>query len=185
MLFWFNVKESYTPMLTAELEVSHKCRNQLRISFGYSTTDDTTISLPYWYEIFPNDYLAFDGTTDEDKYASLVIDLTNLYTLKMDNPDGNWYLRIEDSIADGIPGKIKSFKLVDKTRGIQIPSSITSVTSFDGSKIEVPIIIFVKQQQMHRGPYLNLSHTEGKTQLMLISTAYFMLLEVWRKEGRV
>ncbi|GAE87975.1 Kelch repeat-containing protein [Acetivibrio straminisolvens] len=142
MLFWFNVKESYTPMLTAELEVSHKCRNQLRISFGYSTTDDTTISLPYWYEIFPNDYLAFDGTTDEDKYASLVIDLTNLYTLKMDNPDGNWYLRIEDSIADGIPGKIKSFKLVDKTRGIQIPSSITSVTSFDGSKIEVPIYYF-------------------------------------------
>ncbi|ODM27923.1 Kelch repeat-containing protein [Acetivibrio mesophilus] len=137
--FWFNVKDSYTPKLTAELEVSHKSRNQLQISFGYSTTEDTTITMPYWYKIIPNDTLAFDGSNSEDKYASLVIDLTDLYSLKIDNPNGNWYLRIEDIVADGIPGKIKSFKLVDHVTRTELHSAITSEISFDGNKIEVPI----------------------------------------------
>ncbi len=117
---WVTARAAYQPQLIAEFTVNHLTRNQLLMTLGTSTT---TASAPTtsWY---PNRVLyyaggpwGFNGTTIAMD-GTFCLDFTDL--LPITSGAKRYYLGMYDS-ATGNPAVLKSFKLVDVAKSVEIP----------------------------------------------------------------
>lgn len=142
-LYWITVRQSYNPEYIAEFTISHSSRNQISTYAGFSSSTDTNPVLIWKPMAFGEGFLsgeglggnyAFDGTTTPCD-ATVALDLTDLTSDKVLNPDGNWYLIVSDTSSDGKPAILKSFKFIDNVRGTSVNSTAAYPQIIDGQAV--------------------------------------------------
>lgn len=135
--YWITVKQSYNPKFIAEFTLNHAYRNEISTYLGYSNSIDTNPAL-IWRPCALGDNTggnyAFNGTTTPCD-GTFALDFTDLYSANYSNTDGNWYLSVSDSFANGNPVTLKNFKIIDNVRGIELNSTSQYPQSCDGLAI--------------------------------------------------
>jgi len=135
--YWITVKQSYTPKYIAEFTLSHSSRNQISTYAGFSNSTDTNPALiwkPIAFGESSGGNYAFDGTTTPCD-ATVALDLTDISSDKLQNPDGNWYLYVTDTSPDGRPAILKNFKLIDNVEGTSVNSTAVYPQTCDGQAL--------------------------------------------------
>ena len=125
---WMSVQPGYTPTHLAEITVSHRYRNQLKLVLGISGLDTTTPRKGWWPNLVYNggDY-AFDGGSTE-KDCNFVLDFSDIVKSSASN---RWYLTFGDS-SSGSTGTLKSYTLVATSPSNRVVyAGSTMPTTFD------------------------------------------------------
>jgi len=121
----YDLNQQITPKMVAEFKVNHLKRNQLRISLGIS---DNTKEVPdiTWFpgaiDLDGGPY-DFNGETNGCD-GTFVFDFTDI--LLPDSTERKYYLGIYDSILDGNPATLSSFRILDKDNVQLAISNITN-----------------------------------------------------------
>lgn len=128
-----NVKESYEPMLTAKVSLTHNSRDKIKVSVGVSTNLAATV--PDYVEDFPhfryqgsNLYMQ-GGSTEADKSIEFGLDLSELLNYVQPGQSARYFLIIDEKDAAGsFDGTVQSFSVIDYVSGgISYTSSQTNV----------------------------------------------------------
>jgi hypothetical protein len=113
-LHWMTAKTSNTPILQAQVDVSHSSRNQLDFELGYSEVSESTTGITW----IPGTINTYWGSTPFD--GPIVLDYTSLISGKdLSQTTKKWYVRVTDTDPDGNKGTIKGFKLIDPSTGAE------------------------------------------------------------------
>lgn len=131
---WVTAKHTYTPTVLAEITLNHTKRNQIGVSFGISSTTETTPSslwLPASVLLYSGGAYSFSGNTSAED-GTFVFDLSSLPA-----PAGTtkrWYLRHQDNGA-GDPSLLKSFKWINVADSAEVlrgglPASIENAFAY-------------------------------------------------------
>jgi hypothetical protein len=128
--YWLTVPPGYTPSHLAEIKVSHRYRNQLKLVLGISGLD-TTSPRKGWY---PNLYYnggsyAFDGGSTE-KDCDFVLDFSDIVKSPASN---RWYLTFGDS-SSGSPGTLKSYSLLATSPSNRVTYAGAMPITFDSTQ---------------------------------------------------
>jgi C1A family cysteine protease len=118
--FWSGTaKVSYQPKILAKFTVNHLTRNQMGFLLGTSSTSATSMSSSWNPALMQHQggAYAFDGSTTAID-GTFVMDFSDLV------PSGssslNYYFRFDDTTS-GSPLALKDFRLIDVSRGTEIP----------------------------------------------------------------
>lgn len=126
--YWMSVQPGYTPSHLAEITVSHRYRNQLKLVLGISGLDTTTPRKGWWPNLVYNGgAYAFDGGSTE-KDCNFVLDFSDIVKSPASN---RWYLTFGDS-SSGSTGTLKSYTLVATSPSNRVVYAGTTMpTTFD------------------------------------------------------
>lgn len=132
-----DVKENYTPLLTAKVNMTYDSRDKIKIMAGVST--DLSATFPDHVEEFPHfrfqgDALYMQGGSDEaDKTIEFGLDLSELLNHVDSNQAAKYFLYIkEDDSGNAGTGVVNSFSVIDYTNGVnEYISSQTNVPVVD------------------------------------------------------
>lgn len=121
-----------TPKMIAVFDVSHTKRNQLRISLGTSDLDKSVPEVT-WYpgainlQGGPYD---FNGNTIGCN-GTFVFDFTDILPVEVETELKNYYLGVYDSVEDGYPATLSSFKIIDLENNAEEWTSTSLPITFD------------------------------------------------------
>ncbi len=136
-MYWITVKQAYKPKFIAEFTLSHSSRNQISTYVGFSNITDSSPALIWKPMAFGNNLggnYAFDGSTTPCD-ATVALDLTDVSPGNISNPDGNWYLSVNDTNLDEKSTVLKNFKLIDNENGATINSTAVYPQICDGQAV--------------------------------------------------
>lgn len=113
-IYWMTAKASNTPILQAEIAVSHSARNQLDFELGYSEVSESNPSITW----IPDTINTCGGNIPFD--GSIVLDYTSLISGKnLSQTAKKWYVKVTDTNPDGNKATIEGFKLIDPSTGTE------------------------------------------------------------------
>jgi len=125
--YWMSVQPGYTPSHLAEITVSHRYRDQLKLVLGISGLDTTNPRKGWWPNLVYNGgSYAFDGGSVE-KDCNFVLDFSDIVTSPATN---RWYLTFEDR-QSGSNGTLKSYTLVATSPSNRVTYAGTMPITFD------------------------------------------------------
>lgn len=126
--YWMSVQPGYTASHLAEITVSHRYRNQLKLVLGISGLDTTTPRNGWWPNLVYNGgAYAFDGGSTE-KECNFVLDFSDIGKSPASN---RWYLTFGDG-SSGATGTLKSYTLVATSPSNRVVyTGSTMPTTFD------------------------------------------------------
>ncbi len=117
-----DVKESYSPLLTAKVNLTYDCRDKIKVMAGVSTDLDATF--PDYIEEFPHFRFQGDslymqgGDTEEDKNIEFGLDLSELLNYVDSNQAAKYFLYIKENDPYNLgEGQVNSFSIIDYTNG--------------------------------------------------------------------
>ena len=113
MVYVLTARNAYSPLIVAELTMSHLKRDQVRLSLGRSNTSATAPTTSWLPAMIRNQggAFAFDGSTTAVS-GTFVLDFTDI--LAAGAGLQRYYLGLHDN-ATGDPASLSAFKIVDLT----------------------------------------------------------------------
>ncbi len=117
-----DVKASYSPLLTAKVNLTYDSRDKIKVMAGVST--DLSATFPEHIEEFPHfrfqgDALYMQGGDEEtDKTIEFGLDLSELLNYVDSNQAAKYFLYIKEDDEDNEgTGQVNSFSIIDYTNG--------------------------------------------------------------------
>ncbi len=117
-----DVKPSYTPLLTAKVNMTYNSRDKIKVMVGVST--DLSSDFPEHIEEFPHfrfqgDALYMQGETDEQaKTIEFGLDISELLNYVQPGQQAKYFLYIVENDPQNVgEGSVNSFSVIDYTNG--------------------------------------------------------------------
>ncbi len=148
-----DVKENYTPQLTAKVSLTYPCRNKLKLMAGVS--NDPMASEPEFVQQYP--MFDFQGGCQpmqgNSGGATIEVGLDLNYLLSHVEPGQNvrfFFMVVENDEGGASQGTINSFTLIDYTNGIpqEIPATLSNVSIQNNTVTTIGISIPVNFEQV-------------------------------------
>lgn len=145
-----DVKENYTPLLTAKVNLTYDSRDKIKVMAGVST--DLLATFPDHIEEFPHFRFQGDalymqgGTTEADKTIEFGLDLSELLNYVDSNQAAKYFLYIKEDDSGNVgTGQVNSFSIIDYTNGInEYISSQSNVAIVDNGNTLLSVETTVK-----------------------------------------